>query len=103
MLDALLCFSLAHRVLVLVVAGGWAFRRLKRQAYPDISDPSVVVIIPYPGFAAEGVEQQVTIPIERERRQVTLGPPLGNSVPMLEGLQAGDRVVVDGAMLLKDR
>jgi heavy metal efflux system protein len=49
----------------LALAGGWAFRQLKLEAYPDISDPSVVVITQYPGFAAEEVEQQVTIPIER--------------------------------------
>jgi len=70
-LNALLGYSLAHRMLImfaaagLAVAGGWAFRQLKLEAYPDISDPSVVVITQYPGFAAEEVEQQVTIPIER--------------------------------------
>jgi cobalt-zinc-cadmium resistance protein CzcA len=71
MLNALLGFSLAHRALVmfgaigLALAGGWAFQQLKLEAYPDISDPGVVVITQYPGFAAEEVEQQVTIPIER--------------------------------------
>src|SRR5262244_1818697 len=50
---------------MLVVAGAWSFGQLKLEAYPDISDPGVVVITPYPGFAAEEVEQQVTIPIER--------------------------------------
>ena len=38
---------------------------MKLEAYPDISDPGVVVITPYPGFAAEEVERQVTVPIER--------------------------------------
>jgi heavy metal efflux system protein len=33
----------------LALAGGWAFRQLKLEAYPDISDPSVVVITQYPG------------------------------------------------------
>ncbi len=51
--------------LIVVVAGVWAFRQLKLEAYPDISDTGVVVITPYPGFAAEEVEQQVTVPIER--------------------------------------
>jgi cobalt-zinc-cadmium resistance protein CzcA len=70
-LTALLRFSLGHRALVLLsvlgmtVAGAWAFRLLKLEAYPDISDPGVVVITQYPGFAAEEVEQQVTIPVER--------------------------------------
>jgi len=67
----MLDFSLEHRALVLfavlamAVAGGLAFRQLKLEAYPDITDPGVVVITLYPGFAAEEVEKQVTIPIER--------------------------------------
>jgi cobalt-zinc-cadmium resistance protein CzcA len=70
-LDAVTRFALARRGLVilgalaLVAAGGWAFRQLKLEAYPDISDTGVVVITVYPGFAAEEVEQRVTIPIER--------------------------------------
>ena len=49
----------------MVAAGLWAFAKLKLEAYPDISDPGVVVITPYPGFAAEEVERQVTVPVER--------------------------------------
>src|SRR5215475_1705874 len=71
MFTSLLRFALARRLciimlaLVLSAAGVWAFLRLKLEAYPDISDTGVVVITMYPGFAAEEVEQQVTIPIER--------------------------------------
>src|SRR5215475_5037386 len=43
--------------IVLAVAGVWA--------YPDLTDPTVVVVTLYPGFAAEEVEQQVTVPLER--------------------------------------
>jgi heavy metal efflux system protein len=70
-LTHLLELALARRsavvasALILVAAGVWSFRQLKLEAYPDISDPGVVVITPYPGFAAEEVEQQVTVPIER--------------------------------------
>ena len=42
-------------------------------------------------------------PGEYERRTVTVAAPFGNAVPVLGGVQAGDRVVVDGAVLLKDR
>jgi cobalt-zinc-cadmium resistance protein CzcA len=70
-LARVLDFALDHRGLVVVavvamaVAGVWSFRELKLEAYPDLSDPGVVVIALYPGFAAEEVEQQVTVPIER--------------------------------------
>ena len=71
MLDRLLQLSLHHRLVVVIItvivaaSGVWAFRHLKLEAYPDLSDPGVVVITLYPGFAAEEVEQQVTVPIER--------------------------------------
>jgi membrane fusion protein, heavy metal efflux system len=38
-----------------------------------------------------------------ERRPVTVGGRNSDFVPVLEGLQPGERVVVDGAFLLKDR
>ena len=54
----------------LVALGLWSFQQLKIEAYPDISDTSVVVITLYPGNASEEVEQQVTIPIERALNNV---------------------------------
>ena len=71
MVARLVQFALARRLvivmaaLVLAGAGVWAFRHLKIEAYPDLTDPTVVVITLYPGFAAEEVEQQVTVPVER--------------------------------------
>jgi len=38
-----------------------------------------------------------------ERRPVSLGAPIDGRVPVLDGLRPGDRVVMDGAVLLKDR
>jgi membrane fusion protein, heavy metal efflux system len=40
-------------------------------------------------------------PGQYERRQVTVGTRSGDVVPVLSGVQAGDRVIVDGAILLK--
>src|SRR5260370_22216839 len=71
MLARVLEFALHHRaviifaVLAMAAAGAWSFTELKLEAYPDLSDPGVVVITLYPGFAAEEVEKQVTVPIER--------------------------------------
>jgi heavy metal efflux system protein len=70
-LSRVLDFALGHRAIVLLAvvalaaAGVWSFTQLKLEAYPDISDPGVVVVTLYPGFAAEEVEKQVTVPIER--------------------------------------
>ena len=67
----MLRFALAQRFitvalgLTLIGLGFWAFRQLKIEAYPDISDTQTVVISLFPGHAAEEVEQQVTVPIER--------------------------------------
>ena len=71
MIAQLLRFALRQRFITLLVgltligAGIWAFLQLKIEAYPDISDTQVVVITQYDGRAAEEVEQQVTVPIER--------------------------------------
>src|SRR5882724_13681815 len=71
MVTRLVRFALARPLVIvaaalaLAVAGVWAFSQLKIEAYPDLTDPTVVVVTVYPGFAAEEVEQQVTVPIER--------------------------------------
>ncbi|MBS1828656.1 MAG: efflux RND transporter permease subunit [Acidobacteria bacterium] len=71
MIAQLLRFALRQRFITVLVgltligAGLWAFAQLKIEAYPDISDTQVVVITQYAGRAAEEVEQQVTVPIER--------------------------------------
>src|SRR5258707_15544918 len=71
MIAKLLRFSLHQRFVMialslgLIALGVYSFRQLKVEAYPDISDTQAVVITLYPGFAAEEVEQQVTVPIER--------------------------------------
>lgn len=71
MIAQLLRFALYNRFitvtigLVLIGLGIYSFRLLKLEAYPDISDTQVVVITVFPGHAAEEMEQQVTVPIER--------------------------------------
>lgn len=58
-------FATLAATLGLIVLGVWAWREIKIEAYPDISDTQVVVVAQFPGHAAEEMEQQVTIPIER--------------------------------------
>ncbi len=71
MIRKLLGFALNQRlatlslVLIIILIGAWSWETLKKEAYPDIGDTQVTVITLFPGRAAEEVEQQVTLPIER--------------------------------------
>ncbi len=46
--------------------GIYSWFRLPIDAYPDIADVTVQVVTQVPGLAAEEIEQQITIPLERE-------------------------------------
>ena len=46
--------------------GIYAWRQLAIDAYPDIAEITVAVVTQVPGLAAEEIEQQITIPLERE-------------------------------------
>jgi cobalt-zinc-cadmium resistance protein CzcA len=76
MIATLLRLALRQRFLAIVFgialigAGLWAFNQLSIEAYPDISDTQVVVISLFPGHAAEEIEQQVSVPIERALNSV---------------------------------
>ncbi|HYV56939.1 MAG TPA: CusA/CzcA family heavy metal efflux RND transporter [Candidatus Nitrosopolaris sp.] len=67
-----LTLSLAHPALVIAltaafaVVGTIAFWHLPIEAFPELADPQVQVITLFPGHAAEEVERQVTLAIERE-------------------------------------
>jgi len=45
--------------------GVYCWRSLPVEAYPDIADVSSQIVTQVPGLAAEEVEQQITIPLER--------------------------------------
>ena len=47
------------------IYGWYSWRQLSIEAYPDIADVSSQVITQAPGLAAEEVEQQITVPLER--------------------------------------
>lgn len=71
MIKKIVDFALGHRVLMasifaaMSLAGVLAWRALSIDAYPDISDTTVQIVTQVPGLAAEEIEQQITIPIER--------------------------------------
>jgi cobalt-zinc-cadmium resistance protein CzcA len=72
MILSFVAFCLRRRSLMFAVFLGlsafglYSLRQLSVEAYPDIAAVTVQVITQYPGHAAEEVEQQITIPLERE-------------------------------------
>jgi cobalt-zinc-cadmium efflux system membrane fusion protein len=68
----------------------------------ESTEPTPVVpagaVIQGDGPSTVFVEQR---PGHFQRREVTVGKRAGDVVPLLSGVKAGDRVVVDGPMLLK--
>ena len=71
MIERLIELAIKRRVPALVftlafaVFGIYTLSRLKIEAFPDVTNVQVMVITLYPGQAAEEVERQVTIPLER--------------------------------------
>ncbi|PRB03851.1 CusA/CzcA family heavy metal efflux RND transporter [Chryseobacterium sp. MYb7] len=67
----LLTISIQKRWLMLALFlllgffGYYSWTRLSIEAYPDIADVTSQVVTQVPGLAAEEVEQQITIPLER--------------------------------------
>jgi cobalt-zinc-cadmium resistance protein CzcA len=65
-------YALRKRLVVAMICvfvaiyGYYSWTQLAVEAYPDIAEAMTQVITPAPGLAAEEVEQQVTIPLERE-------------------------------------
>ena len=72
MLSKLIQFALTQRLLVLVLmalligAGGYAFKKLPIDAFPDVSSTQVKIIVKAPGMTPEEVEARITAPIEVE-------------------------------------
>jgi cobalt-zinc-cadmium resistance protein CzcA len=71
-IDWLVSFALRKRLVVAMICifaaiyGVYSWSQLAVEAYPDVADTASQVVTQAPGLAAEEVEQQVTIPLERE-------------------------------------
>ncbi|MFC4761773.1 efflux RND transporter permease subunit [Dyella koreensis] len=71
MIDKLIAWCLHKRALVFGIAilvmiyGHYAWTQLAVEAYPDLSDVTAQVTTQVPGLAAQEIEQQITIPLER--------------------------------------
>jgi len=72
MIDWLVGYALRKRLVVAMICvfvgifGYYSWTQLAIEAYPDIADVTTQVVTQAAGFAAEEVEQQITIPLERE-------------------------------------
>ncbi len=72
MIDWLVDFALRKRLVVAMICifaavyGYYSWTQLAVEAYPDVADTEAQVVTLAPGLAAEEVEQQVTVPLERE-------------------------------------
>lgn len=70
MLDQLIAWSLANRLLVafgalaVLMLGAWQVREAPIDVFPDLTAPTVTVMTEAPGLAAEEVEKQVSFLIE---------------------------------------
>jgi len=67
----LILTAIQHRWIMLAlfalisVFGYYSWKQLSIEAYPDIADVTVQVVTQVPGLAAEEIEQQISIPLER--------------------------------------
>jgi len=72
MIDWLVGYALRKHLVVAMICvfvsvfGYYSWTQLAIDAYPDVADTSTQIITQPPGLAAEEVEQQITIPLERE-------------------------------------
>jgi cobalt-zinc-cadmium resistance protein CzcA len=71
MIDRIIYICIRKRLIILVAAvllalfGYYSWTKMAVEAYPDIGDVTAQVVTQAPGLAAEEVEQQITVPLER--------------------------------------
>ena len=70
MIDALIRWSLGHRAIVVALAaaflvwGGWTASRMPLDVLPDLTAPTVTILVEAPGMDPLEIESLVTFPIE---------------------------------------
>ncbi len=83
--------------IVLILLGIVGMRKLPLEEYPDITVPYIVVAIPYPGTAAEDIEQTVTVKVDerlngtKHLKRLSSYASEGASVHVLELYEKADK------------
>lgn len=72
------------------IFGYYSWTQLSIDAYPDIADVTVQVVTQVPGLAAEEIEQQIAIPIERAL----------NGIPNLVTMRSGNTFGISSILLV---
>lgn len=80
----------ATAFLLVCAFGIYAWKQLALDAYPDIADTTVQVVTQVPGLAAEEMEQQITIPLERSL----------NGLPKLKMMRSTNTFGISTIMLI---
>ena len=81
---------IATAFLLISAFGIYSWQQLSIDAYPDIADTTVQVVTQVPGLAAEEMEQQITIPLERAL----------NGMPNLEMMRSTNTFGISTIMLV---
>lgn len=81
---------IASAFLLVSSFGLYCWQQLSLDAYPDIADTTVQVVTQVPGLAAEEMEQQITIPLERAL----------NGIPALEMMRSTNTFGISTIMLV---
>lgn len=73
---------------------------------PDETEPTPVVAVPEEAVQTIAGIEAVFVPVPGEdntfvKRTVRVGKPAGGLIPVLDGLEAGEQVVVSGSFILK--
>jgi cobalt-zinc-cadmium efflux system membrane fusion protein len=81
--------------------------KLKPEMFVDVTlhRPSADLLIPTSAVVTKGDQFFVYVEDDDKQRtytprEVTLGPEMGSLVPVIKGLKGGERIVVEGAILL---
>ena len=57
-------------MLILIVAGLWAVTKMNVRFFPKFDIQFIIVVVPWPGAAAEDVEKSLVVPLENQLRNV---------------------------------